>query len=80
MSRAHTLHNLNFTSFVQHTHTRTQYIQVQCSASRTGLVKHLITLYRRYTFLHFSQVQPFLLDNSSISKPTNFNLLPENPT
>jgi hypothetical protein len=49
MSRAHTLHNLNFTSFVQHTHTRTQYIRVQCSASRTGLVKHLITLYRRYT-------------------------------
>jgi hypothetical protein len=49
MSRAHTLHNLNFTSFVQHTRTRTQYIRVQCSASRTGLVKHLITLYRRYT-------------------------------
>jgi hypothetical protein len=49
MLRAHTLHNLNFTSFVQHTHTRTQYIRVQCSASRTGLVKHLITLYRRYT-------------------------------
>jgi hypothetical protein len=59
MSRAHTLHSLNFTSFVQHTCTCTQYIRVQCSASRAGLVKHLITLYRHYTFLHFSQVQPF---------------------
>jgi hypothetical protein len=59
MSCAHTLHNLNFTSFVQHTRTCTQYIRVQCSVSRTGLVKHLTTLYRCYTFLHFLQVQPF---------------------